>query len=170
MAAAADTAASPKPRPLKKLASGGRQQQRKRARDAAGSAASSGGSSGDEASSDGERGRAASGGAGSSGRQGGGGGAAEADPLAAWFKHHYSLLQANGLLQSGLTPASAETGALAANGTRRTSRGGGGGGRQRSKAAGVSERGKRAQRQAAREVSQEVRITALTPSSAGSCS
>lgn len=150
--AALDTAASPKPRPLKRPPRDRQERGRKRTRDE-GSDASSAGSDAEQRGSGGSGAprdvhQQDSGALDSSeqgqqrGAAGGGATAAGGDPLEAWFQAHYAVLKANGLMGAGFSPASAETGRPSANGTQRR-RGrqqpraqqqrGGGGGAQRSR-------------------------------------
>lgn len=122
-AAAADTAASPKPRMGRKSGLGA-SAGAKRRRGGEGSSSSDSsdgerevsGESGDERESRG----AAAGAAAAGGKEGQQQGAANGeDPLESWFRHHYSLLKAGGLMGVGYAPASAETGRPAAAPRRR---------------------------------------------------
>lgn len=116
-AAALDTAASPKPRPLKKPVAA-----RKAApREARSSSASE---AGEASGSDAEpRGSGAVGSTGRGQARGGGAAAVPSDPLEAWFSLHYSLLKSSGLMGGGLSPASAESGRPWANGSAKRRRG-----------------------------------------------
>lgn len=125
-AAALDTAASPKPRALKKRrgnTGGAAGRQAHCDLDAGSSSESSDGEGQASGGSDGEGEHQGSGAVGSSERgnprAGAAAAGAAADPLEAWFKQHYSMLKSAGLLGAGFAPASAETGRPWANGARR---------------------------------------------------
>ncbi|EFN56571.1 hypothetical protein CHLNCDRAFT_51546 [Chlorella variabilis] len=158
-AAALDTAASPKPKAVKKQHSGRRRQPPRDAVDAEGS--SGGGSEAGQASGNSDAKRQGSGaGVGSSERRqqvgrGGGAPVAGGDPLEAWFKQHYALLKAADLLGAGFLPASAETGWPWGNGRRR--RGGQQPRRAKPEAAAAAQRSReqrREERQVARQQAQ----------------
>ena len=109
--AAADTAASPKPRMARKSGLGAGDAKRRRGGEASSSSSSDeeqegSGDSGDERVSSGVPAAAAAGG--KEGQQRGP--ANGEDPLESWFRHHYSLLKASGLMGVAYAPASAETG------------------------------------------------------------
>ncbi len=122
-AAAADTAASPKPRMGRKSGLG--VEGAKRQRGGGGDASSSSGSSDaeQEGSGDSEDERvsgatgAAAAGSGKEAHQRGP--SKSEDPLESWFRHHYSLLKAGRLMGAGYAPGSAETGRPAAAPRRR---------------------------------------------------
>lgn len=153
-AAALDTAASPKPRAPKRQLNRDRQQSRHKRPREEDVDASSAGSDAEQSSQQGQQGVTAG------GRTAAPGG----DPLEAWFRAHYALLTASGLMGAGLSPASAETGRLRANGAQRRR------GRQQRGAqqqrAGGSARRSRDQRQQERHVaslSTEVRVCRCLP-------
>lgn len=162
-AAALDTAASPKPKAVKKQHSGRRRQPPRDAVDAEGS--SGGGSEAGQASGNSDAKRQGSGaGVGSSERRqqvgrGGGAPVAGGDPLEAWFKQHYALLKAADLLGAGFLPASAETGWPWGNGRRR--RGGQQPRRAKPEAAAAAQRSReqrREERQVARQQAQSSEV------------
>ena len=143
-AAAADTAASPKPR-------GGRRPAPAKRQRGAGEASSSGSSEAEGEGSGDERASARAAAAAGSAERQQRGAANAGDPLECWFKQHYSLLKAAGLMGMGYAPASAETGRPAAARRRRP------GGASPGKAGGAARRASGGGKAAAEKEEQEER-------------
>ena len=120
---------------------------------AAKAGSSSGGSGAEEGSGESDGERQGSGACAAAAEQQQGGAEREgSDPLASWFKQHYSLLKAGGLLGTGLLPASAETGRPWAHGARRAR---GQQHRRGDKPTAEKEQRSREQRRAERQVARE---------------